>query len=239
MSVHASAFAIVVCDACFGMLSYNLHWKVVLAFVMLILFLAGIGRYCVGYQIMSRKLLNAITTRNRMMMDKGYLLYQVKQGRCIEIPFSSMHIWGEEKAAKVKLSVLSNPNCQPCARIHKQIDRLRKLCGDEISVQYIFSSFGQDYDIYRRFLIAVLLNNKKETACRIMSEWFCVKENNIDKFVQRYGYQLDSEEIDQILHEQDEWVKKNGLYSTPTIFVNGYIWPSDVPILNLRYMLAG
>lgn len=238
MSVHASVFAIAVCDVCFGLSLYNLHWKVMLAFITLILFFASIGRLCVSYQIVNNRLLYAITTINRMMMDKRYLLCRVKQGKHVDIPFSSMHIWGEEKTAKVKLSVLSNPNCQPCARVHKQIDRLLKLYGNEMSVQYIFSSFGQDYDIYRRFLIAVFLNNKKETACEIMSKWFSAKENEIDDFIQRYKYQLDSEEINQILHEQDEWINKNGLYSTPTIFINGYAWPSDVSILSLRYMLA-
>ena len=64
----------------------------------------------------------------------------------------SLIVFGS-KEAKMRVTILSNPHCNPCARMHKRVDNLLLLSGGEICVQYIFSSFSETLEDSSRYLI--------------------------------------------------------------------------------------
>ena len=45
--------------------------------------------------------------------------------------------------AKMLVTILSNPHCNPCARMHKRVEELLGTEDKEICVQYVFSSFNK------------------------------------------------------------------------------------------------
>jgi len=43
--------------------------------------------------------------------------------------------------ADMKITIFTNPFCNPCARMHKRVEKLLKDSNRNICIQYIFSSF--------------------------------------------------------------------------------------------------
>ena len=71
-------------------------------------------------------------------------------------------IFGNPKA-RMRVTILSNPHCNPCARMHKQIEELLDIRGNEICVQYIFSSFNEKLEDSSRYLIYCYLKRRLYT----------------------------------------------------------------------------
>ena len=67
--------------------------------------------------------------------------------------------------SKLQVTVLSNPYCNPCAKMHKRIEELLKKVNNGISVQYILSSFGEKLKSTNKLIIAACLNSPLNHPC--------------------------------------------------------------------------
>ena len=70
------------------------------------------------------------------------------------------------------ITILTNPHCIPCARMHKKLSEILKDENNKFCIQYIFSSFREEFDESSQFLIATYQNNPLSETCRIYHEWF-------------------------------------------------------------------
>jgi len=77
----------------------------------------------------------------------------IENGEYYETSLEDSSILFGNKEAKMRVTILSNPYCNPCAQMHKRIENLLRLSGDEICVQYIFSSFNENLEDSSRYLI--------------------------------------------------------------------------------------
>ena len=74
--------------------------------------------------------------------------------------------------SQLRITILSNPHCNPCARMHKRVERLLKISGNEVCVQYVFSSFNDQLEDSSRYLIACYMNESKQNALRQFARWY-------------------------------------------------------------------
>lgn len=133
--------------------------------------------------------------------------------------------------AGMKITILSNPHCNPCARMHKRVEKLLNFGNGEICVQYILSSFNERLDESSRYLIAMYLNSND--AMRVFDDWYEKDKFRYETTVQNCKYDLYSNEVEEEMERHRLWRERTSLVETPTILVNGYKLPPEYDIEDL------
>ena len=130
------------------------------------------------------------------------------------------------KNAKTRVTVLTNPHCNPCADTHVKIDKLLEKNWDKICVQYVFSSFNEELKESNRFLIAVWQQLGEKQALDIFSQWYREGKYHANEFMDRWkDLDIHSSSVEAEINRHEAWKVKTGYNSTPTILVNGYELP--------------
>lgn len=137
--------------------------------------------------------------------------------------------------SKLKITVLTNPHCGPCAAFHKQANEMLEKAGDKFCLQYVFLAFNSLLLISNRFLIATYFKYGAEGVHRIYSDWFEKGKYDYEKYIEKYSLDLDAPEINEEILNHDTWKEYHDLTATPTILINGYKLPAQYSIDDLIY----
>lgn len=132
--------------------------------------------------------------------------------------------------ASLHISILTNPHCEPCAKMHTRIENLLQKAGDKLCIQYIFSAFNDDLLKSNRFLIAVYQNESREKVEQIYHQWYEKEKYHADTFMQSFAYDVMSDSVMEELKRHNEWKETNKLTATPTILINGFVLPEHYQI---------
>lgn len=139
--------------------------------------------------------------------------------------------------SKIRVTILTNPHCEPCGLMHRRVENLLKKIGERVCIQYVFSSFSEELEKSSRQLIAVYLNHTPEVAGRIFHEWFTGGKYKKDDFYRRYPQNLEDESVERELEKHNRWKAEAGLTATPSILVNGYMLPRNYRIEDVAYFV--
>lgn len=150
---------------------------------------------------------------------------------------ASSIIFGNPNAS-IRITVLTNPHCNPCARMHRRIEDLFENKSDKLCIQYVFSAFNKQLESSNRFLIAVYQQLGEKMAWKIYSEWYNDGKNKRKDFIGKYSQVnvIDS----SVLKENQKhliWKQESGFMATPTILVNGYELPREYIIEDILMLL--
>lgn len=133
----------------------------------------------------------------------------------------------------MRISVLTNPHCEPCARMHIEIEKLLQKAGDKLCIQYIFSSFNNSLLKSNYFLVAVYRNESINKTMQIYHQWYTKEKYNANSYMQRFHYKINDDSIKEEIQRHNMWKDKYKLSATPTILVNGYLLPKQYKIIDL------
>lgn len=142
------------------------------------------------------------------------------------------------RAARLRITILSNPHCNPCARLHHRVDALLKAHGSDLCVQYVFMAFSERLEDSCRYLISRYDPNDPAGTLRAYAEWYAGGKDRYEDIVATQAERLHTPEVEQEVQKHFHWRRTNGLASTPTILVNGYLLPREYELEDLA-MLAG
>lgn len=140
--------------------------------------------------------------------------------------------------AHIGVTVLTNPHCEPCAEVHKQLNMLLKKEMNGIYIQYIFSAFSTELLLSNRFLIAAYLNCNREQAVTIYNDWFEKDKYQPLLLFERYNFSLDTDTIQLEIKKHFRWREHNQLEATPIVLINGYKLPPEYSITDLSYIIS-
>ena len=176
-------------------------------------------------------------TYNNLKFSEGVFatLLHGQQSANIELGSSAI-IFGNPDA-QIRITIYSNPHCNPCARMHKKVNTLLTEKSNNLCIQYVFCSFGPEWEDSTKYLIAVYLENDLETTRSIYDEWFEIGKNDPDAFMKKYKANINNKPV---LDEYDKHLKfgqNNNIDSTPTIFINGYLIPEFYDFEELKYIV--
>ena len=135
--------------------------------------------------------------------------------------------------AKMRVTILSNPHCNPCARMHERIEKLLDLCSDNICIQYIFSSFNEQLEDSSRYLIYCYDMNDIQASREAFTKWYKGEKTNHEAITRKYSVQIHNEKVEEELIKHKEWRQRTKLMATPTILVNGFELPAEYEIEDL------
>ena len=134
----------------------------------------------------------------------------------------------------LQLTILSNPYCNPCSKMHKGIETLLQKTKNNIGVQYFLSSFKEEWITTNKYLIAACMADDSGSAMQIFSDWF---ENGValrDNYYKDWGLDIEAPEVEAESQKHEVWKKKSQIRATPTVLVNGYKLPENYKIEDLQ-----
>lgn len=134
---------------------------------------------------------------------------------------TSQIIFGNRKA-RLGITILTNPHCEPCAKMHKRVNKLLETAGDKLYVQYVFTSFNDSLQDSNRFLIGTYLHSGEKAAMKIYDDWFEKNKYKSKEVFEKAEFELNATDINAETEEHKKWKTENHLTATPTILINGY-----------------
>lgn len=138
--------------------------------------------------------------------------------------------------AGFRITVLTNPYCNPCARFHERVGGLMEHFKDKISLRYVLSSFNSDLEKINYLLVGYYLDHTVEESEKLFAEWY--KRKDAESLEVRYGNYLTDPRVVEEIERQKSWAQKYSLTATPTILVNDYMLPKSYEIEELAYVIG-
>lgn len=149
---------------------------------------------------------------------------------------TSKIIFGNPEA-NILVTILTNPHCNPCAKMHSRIEKLLDTGITNLCIQYIFSSFEPGLDISNTYLISAYFNSKgKDETSNIYNLWFTQGKLKKEDFFERFRFDLYTDNVKAEFENHQKWKSETKLEATPTILVNGYKLPGNYQIEDLRFI---
>jgi len=145
---------------------------------------------------------------------------------------SSKILFGNPESKNL-ITVLTNPHCNPCAKMHKNIEAFLEKGNNNLCMQYIFTSFSEELDSSSHFLISAYMNRPNEWE-EIINAWFENGKNDKANFFKRYSFKIEETVLEEF-QRHERWKQEAMLSSTPTILINGYKLPENYKIDDLKY----
>ena len=178
-------------------------------------------------------------TKEQLVFEMNYLKFNedvftaiLKRNSAYEVSLNSSQIILGNPDAKTCITILTNPHCGPCAKMHTRIENLLHKAGDRYYVQYIFSSFDETLEISNKMLIALYLKEGKEQVESLYHRWFENGKYRKEEFFEQ-NKPLITAAVEIEFEKHQVWKAKTKLQATPTILVNGYPLPEQYKIEDL------
>lgn len=171
---------------------------------------------------------------NSIKANDEVFLSLLKQQPHYEVERSTSAILLGNPDADILVTILSNPHCGPCSRMHERVENIIEHT-DNLCIQYIYSSFEEDLNSSNKFMIAVYLNKRLKDVKEIYAEWFEKGKFSKEDFFSKHGVNIEDEAVEKEFRKHESWIAETGLRATPTILVNGYKLPDNYKIEDLRF----
>ena len=131
------------------------------------------------------------------------------------------------------VTILSNPYCEPCAKMHTQMQAILDAGG---KVQYVFSYFSEELSDVNKLLIATYFQKGKDIAWQVLSEWYHGGKNKGRSFFTE-ALSTDLSLVVEEFRHHNEWREETKFTSTPTILFNGKPLPSVYSINDIVFII--
>ncbi len=146
-------------------------------------------------------------------------------------------VLGKAEAGNV-ITMVSNPYCQPCAKMHKLLNEIVDQNGD-VQARIVFTAENTETDLQTpvtRHLMALNAQLDKTHVKNALHDWYEQKQKNYETWAKAYPVTLIETDYYK-LDEQKAWCEMADVAFTPTMLINGHLLPSNYQFTDLKYML--
>jgi len=161
-------------------------------------------------------------------------------------------LWPDEvllgrEDAPFRFIIVSNPYCAPCAQFHEQLEELLHLYPEKVCVLVRFAVIDQNPSDRRtraviRLLTACLDDKGRPIREQLLHDWFAVMD--LEKWEKDHREFLDSlvspageARIAGLLQRHAGWYVENKITHTPAVYLNGYEFPKQYTISDLKILI--
>jgi len=170
---------------------------------------------------------------NSLKADEDVFAALLKKQPHYEIDCRSIIRFGNPDSP-LQLTILSNPYCNPCSKMHKRIEQLLQKTNNNIGIEYFLSSFKEEWNSTNKYLIAACLADDSDSAMQLITDWFENGKALRDEYYKDWGLDIGAPEVEVEFQKHEAWRKKTQIRATPTVLVNGYKLPENYKIEDLR-----
>lgn len=140
------------------------------------------------------------------------------------------------KNAENCITIVSNPHCSPCARLHNNIEKLYHRSGQNLCIQFILTSFNKELEASAMLLIQQYqqLNNDIKFL-DLLTEWYAKGKSDKEAFYQQYKLNRSDEIMLTQYAKQKRWIQQIHITTTPTVLINGRLMPKQYELEDISY----
>ena len=146
-------------------------------------------------------------------------------------------VLGNNEAENV-ITMVSNPYCPPCAKMHKALHELLEQRPD-MQARIIFTATNTDDDVktpVSRHMMTLNGLADKSIVKQALYDWYEQKQKNYEAWAKAYPVSFNEHEFNKI-NQQKSWCEVAEVSATPTMLLNGYKLPENYQLGDLKYML--
>ncbi|MCY1662560.1 thioredoxin domain-containing protein [Chryseobacterium sp. SL1] len=168
------------------------------------------------------------------------LFYQILKGQKWHDVYPKLDpiILGNANAQNI-VTVISNPLCPPCAKLHIKIEKWLKKEND-VKILILFYISHHETEEKLTLLNRIFSLHKEgntEKVSNALNDWYGGKSKNINEWLKNNPIAVNSDNT-QTIENQKEWYENEGFRATPTILVNGFELPGPYNFEDLKYLLT-
>ena len=139
---------------------------------------------------------------------------------------------GNRKSENV-VTIVTNPHCSPCAALHAKIDEYIQNGFNNMAFQLILFLFNGNLEKSSKLFLHNYLRLSENDFMEFLREWYLYGRNDKEHFYLRYLSDENEEMLNLELDKHKAWIRSNGIYMTPFLLFNGYIFPEEYSIDDL------
>ena len=171
----------------------------------------------------------------KVLRDPKIFISSLQAEKTIEyFKTNSEMIFGNIKAP-LQILIVCQPYCNPCAIAHKQIDEVLKIYKENICLKIVWLANNQSSVKAVNLIYEVVSFQPKENALLKIEEWFSIM--NYERYLNNNINSINQIHTKINIEEQKEWVTKNTINVTPTIFLNNHQIPNNYSIEDFKIMI--
>ncbi|WKN29766.1 vitamin K epoxide reductase family protein [Porifericola rhodea] len=142
--------------------------------------------------------------------------------------------------SKHKITIISNPTCGPCVKMHHRLFELLKT-KENINLQEIFlTSEDENSPAYQiaKAMLKLYQTKDIEIVKEAIASYYRYEKADYKKWLEQYASDKTGHiEIKQILKQHIAWCRERKISATPTMLYNGYELPKEYTIEDLDYLM--
>ena len=196
------------------------------------IFILGFHLYATA-QLNDAERINAVQRFRAIKANGDVAKVLIEKGDYFETSLDDSAIVFGNPKSKLRITILSNPHCNPCARMHEQVERILQTSGNELCVQYIFSSFNEELEDSSRYLIASYINDSQQNALLKLARWYSKEKFDYKDVLIKNQASIHSPKVESEMKKHKAWRMRTSLIETPTILVNGHKLPKEYKLEDL------
>jgi len=142
-------------------------------------------------------------------------------------------------AATNTLVKVCNTYCEPCAKVHSEIEKLLEE-NNNLKMQIIFkvtNDVSSTKTPIVQHLLAIAEKGDEKLTQKVLNDWYLSDSKDYDLFKTLYPISIDLQRQDLKIEAMDKWCIEMEIKYTPTVFINGYQLPEIYTIPDLKHLL--
>jgi len=172
---------------------------------------------------------------NSMKADEEIFKVGLKDQPKYEVnKYSSSILWGSPDAKNL-ITIVTNPHCNPCAKMHTRLVKLLNDTNNRFCMQYIFSTFKEELEESSILLITMYQKMDIPSFLDFLEDWYVNGKKNSTEFYKKHPFDRQNEAMTLEFQKHKEWLNVTNIKATPTILFNGYTLPEKYKVEDLVY----
>lgn len=131
------------------------------------------------------------------------------------------------------VTVISNPHCDPCSRLHPTIVDLLNQSNIDFRIQFILTSFSKELEASCHLWIAMYQNSSSGQFMEFIDTWYSDGRYSYPKYYHKYASFINNNKVKEAYMQQTDWLEKTQITNTPTVLVNGFLLPEQYELEDL------
>ncbi len=152
------------------------------------------------------------------------------------IPASIKHLHFGNPEAEIQLTIISNPTCPPCAKMHASVEKLLATNPEKIGLNLLWFASEEDDKINTQvanYFVEIYHQKGRNTCLKAIHDWF---EKRDFKQLQAYVGEVSATSTNEV-KQMYQFCKQDRISHTPYVLVNNCLLPDLYELDDLRSFL--
>lgn len=167
--------------------------------------------------------------KNRVARNYDVFINTLEKQEKLDLPEPAFVLGNKD--SDLELTILTSLYCGMCKEMSEIIDRIIFAYPDQIKINIFFKTqASEEKNHYVYLLHSIFLLHGEKEFLQALNFWFKNKNLALWK-IDEYNV----EENKETFKSSNEWFAQNGIISTPSVFIDGYVYPYEFEKEDLFY----